>query len=88
MPLMRVIFLAGVAFLGAVALFLGAVVMLTSWQSGAISLSYAEAGKGMTETVTRAADAARFWRLYGALGIAPVLLGAAALLLSVWALRR
>ena len=88
MQLIRVVLLGGMAFLGAVALFLGGVVMLTSWQSGTITLSYTAAGNGVTETVTRTVDAGRFWRMYGTLGIAPAVLGAATMLICVRALRR
>ena len=88
MPLMRVALLGGVVFLGAVGLFLGGVVMLTSWQNGAITLSWTDAGRDVTQTVTRAGDAARFWRLYGTMGLAPAVLGAAAMIFGIGALRR
>ena len=79
MPLLRLGFFAGLAFIGGVAVFMGAIVMLTSWQNGAIMLSYTAGGKSMTDTVSRAGDAAQFWRLYAMMGIAPVVLGAAAI---------
>ena len=88
MPLLRIVFLAGVVLLGAVGVFLGAIVMLTGWHAGAISLSYMQDGKAVSETVSRAADGARFWRLFLAMGAAPVVIGLAALIFGVRALRR
>ena len=88
MPLFRMALLGGVVFLGAVGVFLGVVVMLTSWQNGAITWSYTDAGRDVTQTVTRAADAARYWRLYGTMGVLPAVLGAAAVLFGLRALRR
>jgi hypothetical protein len=88
MPLLRMVFLAGVVLLGGVGVFLGVIVMLIGWQAGAISLSYVQDGKDVAETVSRAADGARFWRLFLAMGAAPAVLGLAALIFGVLALRR
>ena len=88
MPIMRVVFIGALAFIGAVAIFLGAVVMLTSWQSGAIELSYTQAGRAVNETVTRLGDSARFWRLFSLMGIAPFVLGGAAVTIGVRLLRQ
>ena len=88
MSMFKMVFLGGLAFVGAVALFLGGVVMLTSWQSGAITWTYTSGGRDVTETARRAVEAGRFWQLYGTMGVLPALLGAAALLYSVRALKR
>ncbi len=88
MPLLRIVVLAGVVVLGAVGVFLGLVVMLTSWQAGTIALSYVQDGKTVSDTVSRVADGARFWRLFLAMGAAPAVIGLAAMLLGVRALRQ
>ena len=85
---MRVAFLGCLAFIGAVAVFLGAVVMLTSWQTGTIEISYSESGKIVTEKVARALNGARFWQLYGMMGLAPAVLGAIAVMFGVRGLRQ
>lgn len=87
MGLFKVGFLAVVAFLSAVGIFLGCVTVLTSLQNGAIVLSYTSDGKGITETISRAGDNARFWWMLLAMGLAPVAIGAAALWYSVGKLR-
>lgn len=88
MWLLRIGFLAGLAFLGAVAVFLGAVVMLSSLQSGEIAWTYTVGGRNVSESVTRAADAGRFWRLFGQMGALPAALGAAAAWYAIRRLRQ
>ncbi len=88
MQIFGLIFLAGAALLGGVAVFLGVVVLITSGTSGAISWSYAVEGRTIAETVTRAADPGRFWQLYGLLGALPAVAGAVAVWLGVRGLRR
>jgi hypothetical protein len=88
MPLLRIVFLAGVVVLGGVGVFLGILVMVTGWQTGAISLSYVQDGKTVSDTVFRASDSARFWRLFGLMGAVPAVIGLAAVLLGVRAIRR
>jgi hypothetical protein len=88
MPLLRIVFLAGVVVLGGVGVFLGILVMGTSWQAGAISLSYVQDGKTVSDTVSRSADGARFWRLFVSMGAAPAVIGLAAVVLGVRAIRR
>jgi hypothetical protein len=83
----RLIFFGVSAFLAAVAIFIGAVTMLTALQSGAIMLSYTSDGRVVAETITRAADAGRFWRLFAAMGALPAVLGAAALWYAIRKLR-
>ncbi len=87
MGMLKVGFLAAMAFFAAVGIFIGCVMLLTSLQNGAISLSYTSGGKGIVETITRADDNARFWRLLLTLGFAPIGIGALALWYSVRKLR-
>ena len=87
MSLYRMIFFGAAAFLAGVAIFMGAVMMITSLQNGAVVLSYSSAGKNITETISLAADSARFWKLFTAMGVAPAVLGAAAMWYSVRKLR-
>ncbi len=87
MQMYRVIFFGALAFFAAVAMFIGVVVMITSLQNGAISWSYTSGGKNFNETTVRAADAARFWKLFATMGITPLVLGAAAMWFSVRKLR-
>lgn len=88
MWLLRTGFFAGLAFFGAVGLFLGAVVLLSSFQSGEIAWSYTVNGRAVTESVARAADPGRFWRLLGQMGLLPAALGSAALWYGVRRLRQ
>lgn len=87
MWLFKIGFFIALAFLAAVGVFIGAVMILTSLQHGAVSLSYTVDGRAVTETVTRAGDSARFWRLLTMMGFAPVVIGAGALWYSVRFLR-
>ena len=87
MGFFKVFFCAAVVIFSAVAIFLGAIMMLTSLQHGAISISYSIEGRNMSETVTRAADSARFWRLFLMMGLLPVTLGATVMWYSVRKLR-
>lgn len=87
MQMYRVIFFGALAFFAVVAMFIGMVVVITSLQNGAITWSYTSSGKGITETISRAADAARFWKLLSIMGIGPLALGAAVMWFSVRKLR-
>ena len=87
MGMFKLLFFLALAFLAAVGMFIGAVTLITSLQHGAISLSYVVAGKPVEETVSRAADNARFWRLMLSLAGLPLALGATALWYSVRKLR-
>lgn len=73
--MMRAVFLAATAFLSAVAIFLGCVLVLTSLKLGSITLSYSDGKDIVTDTVTRAGDAARFWRLFASMGLMPIAIG-------------
>lgn len=87
MGMFKLAFLAAIAFLSAVGIFLGAVMLITSLQNGSITLSYTSGGESITDTITRAGDAARFWRLMGTMGALPLVVGAAAMWYSVRKLR-
>ena len=87
MQMFRVIFFGALAFFAAVAMFIGVVVMITSLQNGALTWSYTSGGKGITETISRTADAGRFWKLLSIMGILPLVLGVAAMWFSVRKLR-
>lgn len=88
MAMLKIVFFGGLVVLGAVAVFLGAVFLLSVGSEGPISISYVRQGETVIETVRKAEDPARFWRLYTTLGIAPLLLGAMAAALGMRALRR
>lgn len=63
-------------FFGAAAVFLGILLVFSAITSGTIHLSYGDDGKVVSESVARAADAARFWKLVFGLGILPAAIGA------------
>lgn len=87
MNIFRLVFFGAVAFLAAVAIFMGLVMMLTTLQNGSVMLSYTSEGKVVSETITRSADAGRYWKLFATMGVLPAVLGAAALWYSVRRLR-
>lgn len=82
--MLRFVFLAGLVFLGGVALFVGAVVTGSALSNGVIDYSYGAGSHAVRHTVTRAGDPEGFWRGVGLLGGLPMLLGA----LSIWWGRR
>lgn len=83
MAIFKMLFFVAIAFFSAVAIFIGTVTLLTSLQNGAITLGYNSGGKAVSETVTQAADSARYWRLLLTMGLLPAVLGAAAMWYSV-----
>jgi hypothetical protein len=83
MPLFKVIFFGILAFVGAIAMFIGAVFFMTSGLDGPINISYPQGGRRVDETITRASDASRYIRLQVAMGWAPLVLGAIALYAGV-----
>lgn len=87
MALFKIVFFAALALFAGVGIFIGGVTMLTSLQNSMISMTYTSNGKAMAETVTRAADSARFWRLFLTLGALPVVLGAVAMWYAIRKLR-
>lgn len=78
MLFLRPIFLVGLIFLGAIGAFVGAVMLMSGLGSGQISLSYDQGGRLVSETISRAADGSRFWRVLGLMGALPLVAGAAA----------
>lgn len=76
MPLFRAGLAVSAMLIGAIAAFLGVILTASALQTGAISLSYGNGDSAVSETITRAADAARYWQLLVALGLAPAILGA------------
>lgn len=83
MTIFKVGFFAVAAFMSAVGIFVGCVMMLAFLKSGEISLSYLSAGVPFSETVSRATESGRFWRFFMVLGLGPVLVGAGVLAYSV-----
>ncbi len=61
--------------IGAIAAFLGGVLLLSALKTGAIQISYGTGAEALSETITLASDSARFWRLVAMLGVAPLGLG-------------
>ncbi len=68
------------AFIGAVAAFLGAIVIIGAVKSGTIQMVYGTGSDVVRETVTRAGDETRYWQLVGLLGGLPLAIG-------MWVLR-
>jgi hypothetical protein len=87
MGMFRLFFFGALAFIAGVAIFIGGVMMITSLQNGMIGISYTSGGKAVTETISRTADNARFWRLMVTMGVMPFVIGSAVLWLSVRKLR-
>ena len=83
MTIFKVGFFAVAAFISAVGIFVGCVMMLAFLKSGQISLSYISAGVPFSETVSRATESQRFWWLFLAVGLGPVIVGAGVLAYSV-----
>ena len=75
-------FRAGLAvaalLIGAIAAFLGTVIIFSALKSGSIQFSYGLGAAAVTETASRATDAAQYWRLVAELGLAPAIVGALA----------
>ena len=78
MSMLRAGLTAGLMVIGAVSALLGAVIMLSALKTGAINISYGTGANAVAETVTQAADAARYWRLFAGLGVAPLVAGSVA----------
>jgi hypothetical protein len=80
MPMFRAGLAVAALLIGGMAALLGIVVFWSVLQTGSVSLSYGTGGAPVSETVTQAADASRYWMLVVALGIAPAVLGTVAVL--------
>lgn len=76
MPMFRAGLAVAAMLIGAIAAFLGVILTASAIKNGAISLSYNSGDSIISETVTRAGDAVRYWQLVVALGVAPAILGA------------
>ena len=63
-------------FIGAIAAFLGTVIVFSALKSGSIQFSYGIGVGAVTETGSRAVDTAHYWRLVAGLGLAPAIVGA------------
>lgn len=74
MPMLRAGMAVAALLIGAIAAFLGVVVTASALRNGAISLTYG----AVSETVTLAADATRYWQFVVLLGIVPAVVGALA----------
>ena len=88
MSMFRAGLAAAAVFIGAIAALLGVVMLASALGSGTIALTYGAGANAVAETVSRAGDPGRFWQLVAALGIAPLVLGAAAVLWGSRQLRR
>lgn len=87
MTILKFGFFAIAAFISAVGIFVGCVMMLAFLSSGQISVSYLSGGVPVSETVSRAAQNERFWWLFLLIGLGPAVLGAGVLGYSVRRLR-
>jgi hypothetical protein len=77
MPLVRLIVPLGLVVLGAVAAYMGLVVLATSLGTGEISIGSGKAGETVVRTTRRAEDAGGYWLRVAGLGLAPAALGIA-----------
>ena len=75
MSMLRAATAVAAMFIGAIAAFLGIVLMFSALKSGSIQLTYGTGEHTVSETAWRATDAMRYWRLFGLLGVAPVIAG-------------
>jgi mannose/fructose/N-acetylgalactosamine-specific phosphotransferase system component IID len=78
MAMLRAGLAVAAMFIGAIAALLGVIVVLSALNTGAVQFSYGHGADSVSETVSRATDAARYWRLVTALGFAPAVIGALA----------
>ena len=74
MDMFRAALMVSVIVIGAIAALLGFVVLAIGLPAGSLTLSFVP---GTMETITRAGDPERFWKLILALGAAPLIIGAA-----------
>jgi hypothetical protein len=75
MSMFRAACAAAAMFIGGIAAFLGVVLMISALKTGSIALTYSAGAQTISETASRVTDAARYWRLFVGLGVAPALLG-------------
>ncbi len=84
MPLLKMALPIGLIVFGAIAAFMGFVVLVSALRAGELTYIYGPEGAPKTERVTQAQDPDAFWRSVGLMGGLPLLLGGAA----VWYGRR
>lgn len=77
MPFVRLIIPLGLVVFGAVAAFMGLVVVATSLGSGEISIGSRAGGQTTVQTTRRADDGSGYWLKLAAYGFAPAVLGIA-----------
>jgi hypothetical protein len=85
MSMFRAGLAAAAVFIGAIGALLGVVMLVSALGSGTIAMSYGTGVNAVAETVSRAGDPGRFWRLVAALGVGPLVLGTAA---AIWGSRQ
>lgn len=79
MPLTRMLILAGLGFLGAVAVFMGIAVAMSAFAKGSISYSFGEGANLVTRTASLASEPGLFWQRLTLLSFVPAVLGCFAL---------
>lgn len=79
MPILKLAFYAGLVMFGAVGMYMGVVFLIVFGNDAPISISYPQNGRVISETITRAADPSRYFRMQILVGYAPLVLGALAL---------
>ncbi len=75
MSMLRAGLAVAAMFIGAISALMGTIMVLTALKTGSVQFSYRSGGTTIAETVTRAADAVRYWRFVAALGAAPLIFG-------------
>lgn len=75
MGIFRLLFSAALAFFGAVAMFMGTVMMLATLKSGAFWVNWGLQDGAGKRHVRLSENADEFWLYFAILGVAPVILG-------------
>jgi hypothetical protein len=88
MPLVRLILPMGLIVFGAVAAFMGAVVLIGGLRAGEIGLSSGLAGATVEQRVRKSDDPDAYWRVMGLGGGLPLVLGLGAIFAARRMLRR
>lgn len=76
MPMSRILILAALIFLSAVAVFMGLSVTVSALVNGSITYSFGTGADLVTRTATRAGEPDAFWSRLAVLGLLPIALGA------------
>lgn len=85
MTMFRAAMAVALVFIGGIAAFLGAVVLLSALSGGSITLNYGAGASATSEVITRAATPDRFFQTVALLGGAPFAFGSFA---AWWGWRR